>query len=217
MKNPSAPLRYAVATADVVDSRKAASFLSGRDRKLKVATALHMKQKLVLSPYTITAWDEFQAVMRKPEYAPRVILDLRRIFYPMQLRIAIGIGVASGVHRTPINVHAGGEAFERARQAADHLKSGASKFRVLTRFETGSEIFNTIANTVYGLQDSLLEGTTARQWATIGLQLETSSQELTAKKLNLSVSTVSRNLRRGHYWQLIETARAMQSILSVPF
>src|SRR5208283_4361947 len=106
------------------------------------------------------------------------------------------------------------EAFERARKAADRLKSGPSKFRVLTCFETGSEILDIVANTIYGLQDSLLEGTTAKQWATIGSQLETNSQEATAKKLNLGVSTVSRNLKRGHYWQLLETVRAMELILN---
>lgn len=217
MKEAPAHRRYAVITADVVDSRKAASFTSLRDRKLKAATARHSKQKLILSPYTITAWDEFQTVMSKPEHTPRVILDLRRIFYPLELRIAVGIGAAIGVYRNPINIHAGGEAFERARQASDRLKSGSSKFRVLTRFETGSEILDIVANTIYGLQDSLLAGTTARQWTTIGLQLETNSQESTAKKLNLGVSTVSRNLKRGHYWQLLETVHSMESVLKTLF
>lgn len=214
-RTPSAaPVRHAVVTADVVDSRRVASFRSVRDRKLKAATALHTKHQLILSPYTITAWDEFQAVVSQPGHVPRLILDLRRIFFPLELRIAVGLGAASGVRRNPINIHAGGEAFERARQAADWLKFGSSKFRVLTRFETGNATLNLVANTIYGLQDSLLERTTAKQWTAIGVQLETGSQDLTAKKLRLRASTVSRNLRRGHYWQLVEAARAMESILN---
>ncbi len=216
MKTPSsaASLPHAVVTADVVDSRRTAAFPAVRDRKLKAATALHTRQKLIVSPYTITAWDEFQTVLTRPGHVPRLILDLRRIFFPLELRIAVGLGAASGVRRNPINIHAGGEAFERARQAADWLKFGSSKFRVLTRFETGSATLNLVANTIYGLQDSLLERTTAKQWAAIGVQLETGSQDLTAKKLRLRASTVSRNLRRGHYWQLVEAARAMESILN---
>jgi hypothetical protein len=213
MSSGRTSLQYAVITADVVNSRKVVSFRAVRDRKLKAATALHTTQKLILSPYTITAWDEFQTVMSRPEHTPRIILDLRRIFHPLELRIAVGIGHASGVKKNPINVYAGGEAFERAREAADLLQAGAFKFRVLTRFETGNETLDTIANTIYGLQDSLLEGTSARQWETVGLQLETGSQEKTAKKLKVDISTVSRNLKRGHYWQLLETARAMEAIL----
>jgi hypothetical protein len=216
MDEPSAasPVPYAVVTADVVDSGKITFFPSARDRKTLAASVLHTEQELIFSPYTLTAWDQFQAVLSRPGHAPRVLLDLRRIFYPLELRIAVGIGGASGVYGNPVNIHEDGEAFERARRAQDWLKNGSSKFRVLTRFETGNRILDSMANTIYGLQDALLEGTTARQWATIGLQFETGSQEQTARELNVAVSTVSRNLRRGHYWELIETARAMESILS---
>ena len=200
-----------------MDSRKIESFRPKRNSKLKELSRLHLEKRLILSPYAVTAWDEFQVILSRPEYTPRVILDLRRLFYPIQLWIAIGMGVVSGIHREPVNIHAGGEAFERARQAVDLLKSGSTKYRVLTCFESGDEKFNTIANTVYHLQDSLLEGTTKKQWATINMQLETGHQDLTARRLKLNISTVSRNLKRGYYWHLIETVDAMECILKAYF
>jgi len=208
---------YSVITADVVDSRKVESFRLKRDRKLAQLSRLHLEQKLILSPYAITAWDEFQVILSKPEYTPRVILDLRRLFYPLQLWIAVGMGAASGAHKRPVNIHAGGEAFERARQAADRLKSGSSKYRVLTSFESGKEIFDTIANTIYRLQDSLLERATEKQWAAINMQLKTGRQEVTARRLKLDISTVSRNLKRGYYWHLVETVDAMERIVKTYF
>jgi hypothetical protein len=200
-----------------VDSREIESFRPKRDRKLSQLSRLHLEQKLILTPYAVTAWDEFQVILSRPEYSPRVILDLRRLFYPLHLWIAVGIGSASGVHRQPVNIHAGGEAFERARQAADRLKSGPSKYRVLTSFQSGKEIFDTIANTIYHLQDSLLEGTTEKQWAAINMQLETRRQDLAAKRLNVDISTVSRNLKRGYYWHLVETVDAMERIVKTYF
>jgi hypothetical protein len=146
-----------------------------------------------------------------------VILDLRRLFYPLQLWIAVGMGTATDAHRKPVNLYAGGEAFERAREAANRLKSGSPKYRVLTSFESGNEIFDTIANTIYRLQDSLLEGTTEKQWAAINMQLGTGSQDLTAKRLKLNISTVSRNLKRGSYWHLVETVEAMERIVKSYF
>ncbi len=208
---------YTVITADIVDSRKTESFTRMRDRILDNISRMHLNEKLTLSPYTITAWDEFEVILSRPAHMPRVILDIRRLFFPLQLRIAVGLGTASGVKKRPINVQSGGEAFERARQAIDQLKSEYSKYRALTRFETGNEIFDTIANTIYRLQDSLLQGATARQWATINMQIETGRQDITARRMKLNISTVSRNLKRGYYWHLIETADAMERIVRTYF
>lgn len=205
---------YAVLTADVVGSRRIKSFRPKRDEKLHRISKLHIQKKLILSSYAITAWDEFQAILRNPEFLPTTILDLRRLFYPFKLWIAIGVGQVSEANRTPVNRYAGGEAFERAREAADQLKAGHAKYRAFTNFRSGNLHFDTIANTVYHLQDTLVAGITAKQWATINLQMETGRQEMTARRLGVDVSTVSRNLKRGHYWQIEETRRAMEEIIS---
>jgi exonuclease VII large subunit len=165
----------------------------------------------------VTAWDEFQAILRRPEYVPRVILDLRRLLVPLRLRIAVGVGSVTNPHKKPINQYAGGEAFERARAAADRLQLGSPKYRILTGFDSGNDLFDSIANTIYRLQDALLERVTARQWATINTQMKTSRQEITAKRLALDISTISRNLKRGYYWHLLDTAEAMERIMQAYF
>lgn len=217
MPRPSNRKQYAVITADVAGSRRIASFRAKRDRHLATVSRLHLAHKLILTPYTVTAWDEFQTILRQPKDAPRVILDLRRLFYPMQLRVAVGIGTVTEAHKAPINRYAGGEAFERARNAADRLKRGSPKYRLFTRFESGIDVFDAIANTIYRLQDALVEKTTARQWATINAQIDTDRQDATARRLDLDVSTVSRNLKRGYYWHLIETSEAMEKIVKAYF
>ena len=208
---------YSVITADVVASRNIESFRSKRDRKLAEISKLHLEQKQILSPYTVTAWDEFQVLLSKPRNTPQVILDLRRLFYPLRLWIAVGIGSVTQPRKRPINLYAGGEAFERARLAANALKTNSAKYSILTNFESGNDIFDTIANTVYHLQDGLLEGTTAKQWAAINMQIQVGRQDAAAKKLKVSTSTFSRNLKRGSYWQMTETARAMESIIGAYF
>jgi len=217
MPSRSTQTRYAVITADVVGSRKIRSFRARRDRLLASVSQFHLERKLILSPWTVTAWDEFQAILRRPEYVPQVILDLRRLLFPFQLSIAVGMGSVTDAHRRPVNQYAGGEAFERARVAADRLKLGSPKYRILTSFESGHDLFDSIANTIYRLQDALLEKITARQWATINMQMKTSRQDITAKKLSLDISTVSRNLKRGYYWHLTETAETMERIVRAYF
>jgi len=208
---------YAVITCDIVGSRHVEEFRRKRDQKLRSISKLHMYKKWILSEYAITAWDEFEGILSRPRNLPSLILDLRRHFHPLELWIGIGIGQVTEPHRKPVNVYAGGEAFERAREAMNHLKAKRSKTGVLTSFGTGNETFDLIANTVYHLHDTLTQGISTKQWQTINVHMETNRQGATAKKLRLNESTVSRNLRRGFWWQIEETRRAMEQVIEVYF
>ncbi len=120
------PPPYAVITADVIGSRKWPRFTAIRNRKLDAASAAHQKQRIVLGPYTITTWDEFQNIAAGLRHVPGLIFDLRRLFHPLQLRIGVGLGKVDRPIRRPIN-QAGGEAFILAREALDKLKGGRAK------------------------------------------------------------------------------------------
>ena len=99
----------------------------------------------------------------------------------------------------------------------NQLKSKPSRGGVPTSFVTGNETFDLIANTVYHLHDTLLESISTKQWQTIKVHMETNRQDLTAKKLRLNESTVSRNLRRGFWWQIQETRQAMEQVIEAYF
>jgi len=208
---------YAAITADIVGSRQLPEFRKLRDRKLLPVSKRHMSEGLLLSDYAITAWDEFQAILSQTEYIPRIVLDLRRLFHPLELWIAVGIGEVSGAYRKPVNVFSGGQAFERAREAADQLKGKSGKFRVLTRIRSGNPLFNSVANTLYDLHDSLIANVTQKQWETINAYMEVRQQEAAARKLKLDVSTVSRNLKRGHYWEMQETRETVELLIKSYF
>src|SRR5712691_10602586 len=125
---------YAVITCDIVESRHIDESRRKRDQKLRHIAKLHVARKWILSEYAITAWDEFEGILSRPTNIPAVILDLRRHFYPFELWIGIGIGQVTEPYRKPVNVFAGGEAFERARVAMNHLKAIRSEAGVLTAF-----------------------------------------------------------------------------------
>jgi hypothetical protein len=208
---------YAAITCDIVGSRQIEEFRRKRDQKLRRISKVHVEKKWILSEYAITAWDEFEGILSRPMNVPAVIVDLRRHFHPFELWIGIGIGQVTEPHKKPVNVFAGGEAFERAREAMNKLKPKRSKTGVLTSFVTGNETFDLIGNTVYQLHDSLLQSISNKQWETINVLMETSGQELAAKKLGLNKSTISRNLRRGFWWQIQETQVAMERIIETYF
>jgi hypothetical protein len=203
---------YAVLTADIVDSRKVKDFPSARDRRLRPLAQMHTKGHLILSPYAVTAWDEFEGILSDLNYIPDILLDLRRHFYPMRLRIGIGIGVVSNPKRAPVNLFAGGIAFERARAAIKRLNSERSTRSTLILSD--DDEFDEIANGIYQLSDALLDRVTAKQWIAINARLGEARQDATAKKLGLNKSLVSRLLRRGSYSELTVTKKLVKTIIA---
>ncbi len=129
----------------------------------------------------------------------------------------MGLGGVDGRIRPPVN-HLGGEAFQCARQAIESIKTGKLfKFAMLTVFVSRYEPFNRTINLIYGLHDTLVLNITERQWETIREFRDTPTLEQTAKRLQLDNSTVSRNLKRGYYWQLQETVKATESLIKCTF
>jgi len=204
---------YAVLIADVMESRAQVDLRSLLGRKLAAISRRHLHRKLIQLPYSVTAGDEFQTVTRDLPSIPAVIQDLRVALRPLSLRIGVGFGSVAGRIRPPVN-RLGGEAFQAARKAIESIKTGnLFKFEVLTAFVSRYEHFNKTINLLYGLHDTLVLKITERQWETIREFRNTPTLEQTAKSLKLDDSTVSRNLKRGYYWQLTETVRVAESLI----
>ncbi len=208
---------YGVLIADVLESRARTDIRGLLGRKLAAVSKRHLRKKLIQLPYSVTAGDEFQTVTRDLASVPAVILDLRRALRPLSLRIGVGFGRISDRIQPPVN-RLGGEAFQRARGAIENIKtSSLFKFDVLTAIESRNAGFNSTINLIYGLHDTLVLKITEKQWETIEEFLDTPTLEQTAKRLKLDASTVSRNLKRGYYWQLSETVKVAGSLIERTF
>ena len=208
---------YGVLIADVLESRARTDIRGLLGRKLAAVSKRHLRRNLIQLPYSVTAGDEFQTVTRDLPSIPAVILDLRRALRPLSLRIGVGFGRISDRIQPPVN-RLGGEAFQRARRAIENIKTGSLfKFDVLTAFESRNAGFNSTINLIYGLHDTLVLKITEKQWETIEEFLDTPTLEQTAKRLKLDASTVSRNLKRGYYWQLSETVKVAGSLIERTF
>ena len=216
-KRPMRPTVYGVLIADVVQSTlrpKMRIFLS---EKLAVRSRQHLREKLISLPYAVTAGDEFQTITSRLASIPEIILDLRIALQSLSLRIGVGIGSVDDRIAAPVN-RVNGEAFQRARKAIDSVKAGSLfKFETLTAFDSADTDFNQIINMIYGLQDTLVFGITRKQWQAIQVFRHNQTLEKTARQLKLDDSTISRNLKRGYYWQLAETVKVAEAAISVAF
>src|ERR1700674_4347991 len=204
---------YGVLIADVLESRTRADIRGLLGTKLAAVSKRHLREHLIQLPYSVTAGDEFQTVTRDLPSIPAVILDLRRALRPLSLRIGVGFGRISDRIQPPVN-RLGGEAFQCARRAIESIKTDRLfKFDILTAFASRNAGFNSTINLIYGLHDTLVLKITEKQWKTIEEFLDTPTLEQTAKRLKLDASTISRNLKRGYYWQLSETVKVAGSLI----
>lgn len=208
---------YAVLIADVVASSARKNMRAQLEKKLAAASEKHLRQKLIRFPYTVTAGDEFQTIAAELASLPALLLDLRASLWPLPLRIGVGIGQVADRLQPPVN-RLTGPAFQFARRGIDNVKvSSLFKFETLTAFASDNEPFNQTINLLYGLHDTLVSQVTAKQWETIRQFLDHPTLEPTAKRMKLDMSTVSRNLKRGYYWQLSETAKAAGAFIERTF
>jgi SatD family (SatD) len=205
--------RYAVLIADVVGSRARRDLRAQLGQRLELASRAHRKAQWIRLPYAITAGDEFQTIAWSCARLPELILDLRARLWPLQLRVGIGIGRVPGRLRAPVN-RLGGEAFQLARTALEEVKGGVgNKFRILTGFASKDAVFDSTANLIYALQDTLLLKITEKQWETIAVFRQKRRLQTAARALRLDASTVSRNLKRGYFWQLEQTVAGMKVLI----
>ncbi len=204
--------RHAVLIADVVGSSARKDLRATLGKRVELAGREHRKKRWIQLPYAITAGDEFQAILQRGASVPELIFDLRVRFQPLQLRIGIGVGRVAEKIRGPVN-RMGGEAFQRARRAIEAITDEHSKYEVLTAFRTGNESFDSTANLIYALQDSLLTEISSKQWETVAAYYAKGGIREAGRRLKLDESTVSRNLKRSYYWQLRDTVEGVEKLI----
>jgi uncharacterized protein (DUF1778 family) len=208
---------HAVLIADVMSSGSRADFRRVLARSLASASRRHQNRGLIKLPYSIAAGDEFQTVASSLSSVPALVFDLRAAMRPLALRIGVGFGGINGRLKPPVN-QLDGAAFRAARRAIDSVKDGtAFKFETLTAFVTPDAMFDAMINLIYGLQDTLMLQITEKQWAAIIELLDKPALEPAAKRLGRAISSVSRRLKRGYYWQLYETVSVAKVLIQRTF
>lgn len=114
---------YLAIIGDFVESRSIGDRAEFQRGLTSLFDSLSHRNETVISPYTITLGDEFQAVYTS---ADGVFADLLTVFsevYPQKTRIAVGVGTLStDINRTSA-IGMDGPAFHQARAALEQLKS----------------------------------------------------------------------------------------------
>ena len=186
-------------------------------RELSRLSHLHLAERLIIAPYAVSAEREFQAVLNGTTPLPLVVWELRAALHPLTLHVAAGLGQLHSLpRRSGESIHqaGSGEAFDNAHRAARRIRSRTgTKYPLLTRVCGVDPLLDAVVNGIYRLHDALLIRMTPRQWEAVLAVERERQQDLAAAELGIDESTISRTLRRAHYWQLQDARMALAEIL----
>lgn len=198
---------------DIAGSRELASEdrarLQGRlDAVLKRLN--HVAHGGLLSRFTLTLGDEFQALLCRPAILPEVLWRLRADLQDVEWWVGVGHG-ALDTELRPTAVGMDGPVFHRARGAVEEAKSSGRRGGVFLGFDGDEAVLDGLARAAEALRAEL----TASQIQAVELvRGGTRSQTEAARQLGVSRQAVSKRLKAARWDALQEVERALASLLS---
>lgn len=202
--------KYIVTIGDVISSRKVKKRNDLQNMLLDVFNDLNNpeQKKHLISPYTITLGDEFQAVYQK---ADRLFLDSICILektFPQKIRFSFGIGEISTDINQEQSIGMDGSAFYFAREGIVNLKEQRGNYKFNIRGLEDPELENLFNNTLY-IFSNLLEGWNKNRYSILRSTIEGKTVKAIAKEIKLTETAVYMNIYDGSIREMIAIIEVM--------
>jgi hypothetical protein len=124
-------VKVACVIGDIVKSRHAENRHQLQRRIAKQLSQLNrIKDQKLLSPYTLTLGDEFQAVYRKTDRLFRDFFSILHSVYPLRVRFSVGVGELNTRVNRKRAIGMDGPAFYAARAGVTEMKTSGAIFHV---------------------------------------------------------------------------------------
>jgi hypothetical protein len=205
--------KYAVITADIIDSRRQADLVALLKPQLS-----ELNSRALLTTFAISRGDEIQAVCKEPTALPQLIRHLRYLCLPLQLRVAVGIGAidGSGMNFGVSSWEMNGPAFYAARNALDQLQKTQRKTPA-TLIASEEPGFDLTVNTIYSLYDLLINQWTPKQWATVQTYEVQATMQKTAQAFNVTWQNIQKICKAAHWETLKATEENLARLIELRF
>lgn len=187
-------MKHIVLIADMVRSREIGE-RSGFQAKLeRLLGELSPGNDSIVSPYTITIGDEFQAVFRSADNLFYDVFTILANLHPVQVRFSFGIGeITTRInHRQALGMD--GEAFYNARGGMENLKKSGSLFGISGLTPPYSELVNDMLSLVSGL---IGEWRNNNRHFILSYLYENIKVSSMAERLGISEQAVYKNINSG--------------------
>lgn len=208
------PEIHLVLIGDLIRSRESADRAKLQQRLAQcLATLNDAGSPELVSPYTITLGDEFQAVRTGVSSLWPELLRIQAAVLPTRVRFALGVGEIA----TPINTEQAlgmdGQAFYEAREGLDRLKP-EDRTLAINGLNSGDQRW---ANALVQVIDSMTRKWRANRFEILYRLMMQQSPADIAAELDLSVQAVYRNIRDGDLELVMELFALLDTLIESCF
>jgi len=194
--------QYLIVIGDVISSREVQERDKLQNQLKDIFKDISWKNNHLVSPYTLTLGDEFQAVYQRAGSLFHDALIILESVYPHKIRFSYGIGAISTEINREQSLGMDGEGFYRARDGMEWVKNQRGKYRfVITglKEEHQPELLN---NTLF-LISNLINGWKFNRISILRRRLEGEKIKSIADALGISETAVYTNIYDGSIREII--------------
>lgn len=199
-------MNYYAIIADIKESKKITNRYEIQEQLKRVLDNVNsIYSDDIAADFLITLGDEFQGLLEKPAHILEIIKYIQREMYPITFRFGIGIGEISTKIDNKVAIGADGPAFYAAREMIISLRKQEKRIKnqandIQIAFYNRESFNITEINTMLSLLKTIEDRWTEKQRYTIwDMMVNHGSQEMCAKRMETTQSTVARRLSDGKY------------------
>ncbi len=200
---------YLAIIGDIVRSRDIPDRKAFQQQFHRVMDQVNRRfQSDILSPFTVTLGDEFQALLTRADSLFTIQQFLRKHLAPQQLVFGVGIGEIETDINRETSIGMDGPCFRLAREQVEAAKTKPPRMRFAVQ-GVDSEVCNTLMRHIERLEDRR----TPRQREIIQVYQEVRHQQKAAARMGISQAAVSQALESAGYFLLEESRMALTKFI----
>lgn len=204
--------RYIVIIGDLIESKD----LKPADRKKtqnileNCFDQINNESDRLMSAYTITLGDEFQAVYSSADHLFRHIWTVMAQIHPVRVRFAVSVGEISTEINRDQSMGMDGPAFHDARDRIDKMK----KNPLILSLVTGDNRFDRLVNSSLRILSGNMNGWNKNRFTILQKRYEEIEVKQIARDLDLSEVAVYKNINTGTLDAIRDLTDSISEILN---
>lgn len=186
---------YIVVIGDIIESKdlKPALRKQTQNQLEEIFDQLNRESGMLVSPYTITLGDEFQAVYRSAGQLFQDIWAIIAQIHPVRVRIAVSVGEITTEINREQSLGMDGPAFHAARDRIEEMKNED----ILLSLTTDDSRFDRLVNSSLRILAGTLRTWNKNRFTILKKRYNAVEVKKIAKELDLSEVAVYKNINAG--------------------
>ncbi|ALF27684.1 DNA-binding protein [Streptococcus intermedius] len=214
-------MMYIALIGDIIESKKIQDRAQVQQQLLRLMKELNWQyQDYLISPFTVTTGDEFQALFSPNSYMFQIIDQLSVAFSPYEIRFGIGVGEMVTEINKEQSIGSDGPAYWLAREAINHIHDkndyGINHISVFLADEEVTWTVNAMLAACSFIQSKWTEVQydVLKQLLTANIYDETFSHKEMARSLSITPSAFNKRIKASGLKIYLRNKRvAMNQIL----